>query len=190
MRQRMDEHAEAFLPALSCASIDLLEKIKAPVSTIATGHVPVDIDSFAMDNSDSKREKCSRTYRNFDGFLFLPAYLGTEGWMVNGHLLPGSQHPQKEFILFLRKTHGRIRQICDQKLLYRHDSAHDSLDNRVELAGYAKTDYIIKWNPRKENGAQWWRHGLEKGVLTDPRPGKRGRAVQREGKGNHPGSRW
>ena len=90
---------------------------------------------FAMDNSDSKKEKCSRTYRNFDGFLFLPAYFGTEGWMVNGHLLPGSQHPQKEFTHFLRETHARIRQICGKTLLYRKDSAHDSLDNRIELAG-------------------------------------------------------
>ena len=126
-----------------------------------------------MNNSDSKKEKCLRTYRNFDGFLFLPAYLGIEGWMVNGHLLPGSQHPQKEFTHFLRETHARIRQICEKKLLYRKDSAHDSLDNRVELAGYAKTDYIIKWNPRKQNEAYWWRTGLETGAVTDPRPGKR-----------------
>lgn len=173
MRQRMDEHAEAFLPALSWASIELQQKVKAPVTPIETGHVTVDIDAFAMNNSDSKKEKCLRTYRNFDGFLFLPAYLGIEGWMVNGHLLPGSQHPQKEFTHFLRETHARIRQICEKKLLYRKDSAHDSLDNRVELAGYAKTDYIIKWNPRKQNEAYWWRLGLETGVLTDPRPGKR-----------------
>ena len=173
MRQRMDEHAAAFHPALSWASIELLKKAGVPVTPIDTGHVSVDIDSFAMDNSDSKKEKCSRTYRNFDGFLFLPAYLGVEGWMVNGHLLPGSQHPQKEFTQFLRETHARIRQVCDKKLLYRHDSAHDSLDNRIELAGYAKTDYIIKWNPRKQNEAQWWRQGLEKGVVTQPRLGKR-----------------
>ncbi|RQW84011.1 MAG: IS1380 family transposase, partial [Geobacter sp.] len=90
-----------------------------------------------------------------------------------GHLLAGSQHPQKEFLPFLRETHARIRQFCDKKLLYRKDSAHDSLDNRVELAGYAKTDYIIKWNPRKENAHHWWQKGLESGVVSSPRPGKR-----------------
>lgn len=173
MRQRMDEHAEAFLPALSWASIELLQKVKAPITSLETGHVCVDIDGFAMDNSDSKKENCSRTYRSFDGFIFLPAYIGTEGWMVNGWLLPGSRHPQKEFIHFLRETHARIRQYCDRKLLYRQDSAHDALDNRVELAGYAKTDYIIKWNPRQQNAAYWWRVGLESGVVTQPRPGKR-----------------
>jgi len=173
MRQRMDEHAEAFLPVVSWASIELLQKVQVPLTSIETGHVTVDIDSFAMDNSDSKKEKVSHTYRQFDGFLFLPAYIGIEGWMVNGHLLPGSQHPQKEFIPFLRETHARIRQFCNKKLLYRKDSAHDSLDNRIELSGYAKTDYIIKWNPRKENPQYWWQKGLETGVVSSPRPGKR-----------------
>lgn len=173
MRQRMDEHAEAFLPVLSWASIELLQKVKVPITAIETGHVTVDIDGFAMDNSDSKKENVSRTYRQFDGYLFLPAYIGIEGWMVNGRLLPGSQHPQKEFIPFLRETQARIRQFCDKKLLYRKDSAHDSLDTLVELAGYAKTDYIIKWNPRKQNNAYWWRLGLETGAVSNPRPGKR-----------------
>ena len=64
-----------------------------------------------MDNSDSKKEKVSHTYRNYEGYLFLPAYIGIEGWMINGHLLPGSQHPQKEFVPFLRETNARIRQL-------------------------------------------------------------------------------
>ena len=173
MRQRMDERAEAFLPVISWASIELLQKVEAPLTPIDTGHLPVDIDGFAMDNSDSKKEKVSLTYRQFEGYLFLPAYIGSEGWMVNGHLLPGSQHPQKEFLSFLRETHARIRQFCDKKLLYRMDSAHDSLDNRVEFAGYVKTDYIMKWNPRKQNEQYWWRLGLETGVVSQPRPGKR-----------------
>ena len=111
MRQRMDERAEAFLPVLSWSSIELLQRVEAPLTPIDTGHITVDIDGFAMDNSDSKKEMVSHTYRQFDGYLFLPAYIGLEGWMVNGHLLPGSQHPQKEFIPFLRETHARIRQI-------------------------------------------------------------------------------
>jgi len=64
----------------------------------------------------------------------------------------------------LRETNALICQFCDKKLLYRKDSAHDSLDIRVELAGYAKTDYIIKWNPRKENAHYWWQKGLETGA--------------------------
>jgi len=173
MRQRMDEHAGAFLPVVSWASIELLQKVEAPLTTTETGHVTVDIDGFAMDNSDSKKENVSHTYRQYDGYIYLPTYIGSEGWMVNGRLLPGSQHPQKEFIPYLRETHARIRQFCDKKLLYRKDSAHDSLDNRVELAGYAKTDYVIKWNPRKENAQQWWCKGLEAGVVSNPRPGKK-----------------
>jgi hypothetical protein len=61
-----------------------------------------------MDISDSKKEKVAHTYRQFNGDLFLLAYIGLKGWMVNGHLLPGSQHPQKEFIPFPKRA--RIRQ--------------------------------------------------------------------------------
>jgi hypothetical protein len=173
MRQRMDEHADAFLPVVSWASIEFLQNAKVPITAIETGHVPVDIDGFVQDNSGSRKEHVSHTYRNVDGYLVLPAYLGTEGWKVNSHLLPGSQHPQKEYLSFLRETHARIRQFCDKKLLYRKDSAHDALDNLIELSGYEKTDYIIKWNPRKQDKEQWLRTGLETGVVSSPRAGKR-----------------
>ena len=40
LRQRMDEHAAQFLAHVSWASIEFLEKVKAPVSALATGHAP------------------------------------------------------------------------------------------------------------------------------------------------------
>lgn len=85
-----------------------------------------------MDNSGSSKEQVSCTYQKVDGYLALPAYLGTEGWMVNLHLLPGSQHPQKEFAFFIRETLGRVRQFCKKRLLLRIDSAHDALDNQFK----------------------------------------------------------
>jgi hypothetical protein len=173
MRQRMDEHAEAFLPVVSWASIEFLQNADVPITALETGHVPVDIDGFVQDNSGSSKENVSYTYRNVDGYLVLPAYIGVEGWKVNSHLLPGSQHPQNGYLPFLRETHARIRQFCKKKLLYRKDSAHDSVDNLIELSGYEKTDYIIKWNPRRQNKELWLRKGLETGVVSYPRPGKR-----------------
>lgn len=108
-----------------------------------------------MDNSGSSKEQVSCTYQKVDGYLALPAYLGTEGWMVNLHLLPGSQHPQKEFTFFIRETLGRVRQFCKKRLLLRIDSAHDALDNQFELLRHDKLDWIIKWNPRKQDLAAW-----------------------------------
>lgn len=34
-------------------------------------------------------------------------------------------------------------------------------------------DYIIKWNPRKQNKQAWAQHAFEKGKVSTPRPGKR-----------------
>jgi hypothetical protein len=173
MRQRMDAYAEQILAAVSWASIEFLERSKVPLTTIATGHIPLDLDGFVLDNSGSKKEKVEPTYRQVDGYLCLPAYLGREGWMVNQHLLPGSQHPQNGFIAFIRETLARVRQFCKQKLLFRADSAHDAIANLAELSRHRRVDYIIKWNPRKQNKQAWARQAFAKGKTTTPRPGKR-----------------
>jgi hypothetical protein len=173
MRQRMDEYAERILASVSWASIEFLERSKVPLTAISTGHIPLDIDGVVLDNSGSKKEKVEHTYRQVDGYLWLPAYLGTEGWMVNQHLLPGSQHPQNGFVAFIRETLARVRQFCKQKLLLRADSAHDAIANLAELSRHRRVDIIIKWNPRKQDKHVWAAYGLVKGKTTTPRPGKR-----------------
>jgi len=117
--------------------------------------------------------KVEYTYQNVDGYLSLPAYLGLEGWMINQHLLPGSQHPQNGFIAFLQETLARVRQFCQKKLLLRADSAHDALANLLELSRHADVDYIIKWNPRKQDKRAWAATAFAQGKITSPRPGKR-----------------
>lgn len=173
MRQRMDEYAGRVLAAASWASIEFLERTKAPLTAISTGHIPLDLDGFVLDNSGSKKEKVERTYSQVDGYLSLPAYLGQEGWMVNQHLLPGSQHPQNGFISFIRETLGRVRQFCKQKLLLRADSAHDAIANLAELSRHRRVDYVIKWNPRKQDKQAWAQKAFATGKVTTPRPGKR-----------------
>lgn len=173
MRQRMDEYAGRMLGAISWASIEFLERTKVPLTALSTGHIPLDLDGFVLDNSGSKKENVERTYRQVDGYLCLPAYLGMEGWMVNQHLLPGSQHPQNGFISFIRETLGRVRQFCQQKLLLRTDSAHDALANLLELSRHRRVDYIIKWNPRKQDKQAWVQQAFSKGKISTPRLGKR-----------------
>jgi hypothetical protein len=173
LRQRMDEYATQILGAVSWASIEFLERTKVPLTAISTGHIPLDLDGFVLDNSGSKKEKVERTYQQVDGYLSLPAYLGTEGWMVNQHLLPGSQHPQNGFIAFIRETLGRVRQFCQQKLLLRADSAHDAIANLAELSRHRRVDYVIKWNPRKQDKQAWAQYAFAHGKVTTPRLGKR-----------------
>jgi hypothetical protein len=173
MRQRMDAHSKQILAPVSWASIEFLERTKVPLTPLSTGHISLDVDGFVMDNSGSKKENVGPTYQKVDGYLCLPAYLGQEGWMVNQRLLPGSQHPQNGFIAFIRETLGRVRQFCRQKLLIRADSAHDAIANLTELSRHWLVDYIIKWNPRKQDKQAWAQHAFANGKITMPRPGKR-----------------
>ena len=55
-------------------------------TALANGLVPVDIDVTPMDNSKSKREGVSRTYKGFDGYAPMMAYIGTEGYAINFEL--------------------------------------------------------------------------------------------------------
>jgi hypothetical protein len=174
LRQRMDDHAAEFLQVVSWGTVEFLMKAEVPLTVLSSGHIAVDIDGFAMDNSGTKKECVSRTYRNFDGYLAMPVYLANEGWLIECPLLPGSQHPQKAFIPLVQRALARIRQISkDNKLLLRTDSAHDAVTNRIELSRHDDVDYIIKWNPRKQDPEAWKTLAFSKGKVEIPRPGKR-----------------
>lgn len=173
LRQRMDDHAEAFEQVVSWSIVEFLMKTESPLSPLSTGHIALDIDGFAMDNSDTKKEGVSRTYRNFDGYLALAAYLANEGWLIECPLFPGSRHPQKDFIPFLQRVLAKVRQITKEKVLLRVDSAHDALGNRVELSRHSGVDYIIKWNPRKQDLEAWRQQAFSQGKVVTPRYGKR-----------------
>ena len=61
-------------------------------TALANGLVPVDIDVTPMDNSKSKKEGVSRTYKGGDGYAPMMAYIGTEGYAINFELREGKQH--------------------------------------------------------------------------------------------------
>jgi len=63
LRQRFDEDARAIIPLIDDATVAFLRNIKAPISPISTGHIPLDIDAYPMDNSRTKKEGVSRTYK-------------------------------------------------------------------------------------------------------------------------------
>ncbi len=93
LRQRFDERANAMLPIIDAASIDFIANIGAPVTPTALAYgtslravkhkyVVLDIDVFPMDNSGTKKEGVSYTYKGFNGYAPLAAYLGEEGWCL------------------------------------------------------------------------------------------------------------
>ena len=58
---------------------------KIQPTALANGLVPVDIDVTPMDNSKSKKEGVSRTYKGFDGYAPMMAYIGSEGYAINSN---------------------------------------------------------------------------------------------------------
>jgi len=184
LRQRFDERASAMIDHVDKASIDFLIATGAPITPIVLRYGPslraakiqyvvLDMDVFPMDNSGTKKEGVSYTYKGFDGYAPLAAYLGQEGWCLACELRPGSQHGQKEFIYFAERVVARAKSLTPFILLVRLDGGHDAIENRFWFASQSRTDFIIKWNPRRQDLAAWLRLAEEKAVWTTPREGKR-----------------
>ena len=183
LRQRFDEHASAMIPFVDAASADFLCSVGATVTPIVIRYgtslraqkdkyVPLDIDVFPMDNSRTKKEGVSYTYKGFDGYAPIAAYLGEEGWCVACELRPGSQHSQKEFAYFLERVVPRAKRLTRHRLLARLDSGHDAIENRV-LFTKENVDFLIKWNRRQQDQVAWLKRAETEAVWSFPREGKR-----------------
>lgn len=76
-----------------------------------------------------KKQGGSRTYKGYDGYAPIMAYIGMEGYLVNCELREGKQHCQKHTSEFLRETIRMCREITDEPLLIRLGSRNDAAEN-------------------------------------------------------------
>lgn len=188
IRLRIEQEAEQLEPLINQSNVEFLINSGAPISALATGHIPLDIDVTPHDNSNTQKEQVSRTYKGTDGYAPIACYLGQEGWGIRYELRPGKQHSQCEFIPVLQRTFDAVHQVLkkptpsQQMILVRLDSAHDAKETRGYLQSLESphtVDCIIKWNPRTEaseiNKAKWFQYAKQRGPLTHwetPREGK------------------
>ena len=141
-------------------------------TALANGLVPVDIDVTPMDNSKSKKEGVSRTYKGFDGYAPMMAYIGTEGYAINFELREGKQHCQKGTVEFLQETIKLCHKLTDKPLLIRLDSGNDSIDNVAVLMDTG-CFFIIKRNLRRESTDDWFEMAKQYCQnVNSPRDGK------------------
>lgn len=147
LRQRLEKLAANDLQARTATwSTTLLSLIEAPI-TAETTHVCLDIDTFVMDNSNSKKEGVSRTYQKVDGYTPIAAYLGNEGWCLGLELRPGKQHTMKESNAFLERVLPRAQCLTKQPILLREDSGFDSQalwTQAVSIHDDNKTEYVVQ----------------------------------------------
>ncbi|SLM33168.1 transposase [Desulfamplus magnetovallimortis] len=158
LRQRIDLIGESANKILKDASAAMIRE-KAPaisgIKTSAGYFIPLDIDVSPFDNSKTQKEKVSRTYKNFDDYAPILAYLGNEGYLVDLKLREGKQHCQKNTPEFIRETLTYVREITQLPVLVRLDSGNDSQDNFIIGDEFQNIHFLVKRNLRKEPLKAW-----------------------------------
>jgi hypothetical protein len=97
--------------AVEEAAIVFLRRSGARFTPLDNDLMPLDCDVTPFDNSQSKKEGVSHTYKGMDGYAPMAAYLGQEGYCLELELRAGSQHCQKGTPQFLQRVIGRARQL-------------------------------------------------------------------------------
>lgn len=176
LRQRLDMAAKNFIwrQIILEESLNLIKNAGGPITPITVQkkqYVPLDIDVSPFDNSKTKKEGVSRTYKGFDGYAPIGAILAEEGYAINGELREGKEHCQKNTPFFLLQSIRLAKQLTGLTLLVRLDSGNDS-SNNVRVCLEEGADFIIKRNLRKESTEEWLKIAKEKGMCCLERPGK------------------
>ena len=128
-------------------SANLLHDFDVTVSPVHLGqdkersYVPLDIDVSPFDNSGTKKQGVSRTYKGHDGYAPIFAYLGLEGYAVHVNLREGSTHCQKGTAEFLAESIRYAKRITSLPLLLRLDAGNDSVDNLV----VCRSEELVIW---------------------------------------------
>jgi len=174
LRQRFDVVGNRWNGIILEESAHLLKTADPIITPCIRELVPLDIDVSPFDNSKTKKEGVSRTYKGHDGYAPIFAYLGEEGYCINTELREGKDHSQKNTAEFIAKSIKYARIVTEKPLLVRMDSGNDSLENiKVCLHPDAKADFIIKRNLRKESHEAWLTTAQQHGICCLEREGKK-----------------
>jgi hypothetical protein len=163
LRQRLDAQAADLFDFAGPLIETLLSSARPDYGVLPCGWIPLDIDTFAMDNGDSAKEGVGRTYTGVDGYCPLAAYLGSHGFCLELALRPGVQHSALETPFNFERVIPMAQRLSaagpNAPILLREDSGFDSAEQMRAIESYNHTgvpqvDFLIKWNPRKTNVAE------------------------------------
>jgi len=95
LRQRLNAHASSWFDMVPQMNQKLLaSRVNGkPIDfgALDCGYTPVDLDTFAMNNSFTKKELVGRTYAGVDGYCPFAVYLGRLGYCLELALRPGKR---------------------------------------------------------------------------------------------------
>ena len=184
LRQRLDAQAAALFEHIPGMNERLLDSQRPDYGVLPCGWLPLDVDTFAMNNGGTAKEGVGRTYAGVDGFCPLAAYFGAYGYCMELALRPGVQHSARETDFNFERVIPLAQRLSaagpKAPILVRLDSGFDSaaLMRSIEgnnQAGQPQVDWLIKWNPRSKGTAEVLAR-LEADPATQwqqPRAGKR-----------------
>lgn len=172
LRQRMDAKAAELFEHVPPMIEALLASARPEYGLLPCGWLPLDVDTFAMDNGGTAKDGVGRTYAGVDGYCPLAAYLGNNGYCLDLALRPGTQHSAAETDFAFEWVVPMAQRLSAQgpkaPILARLDSGFDSAKLMQALAGYTRggsprVDWLIKWNPRGTDVAE-----LHQRLQADP----------------------
>ena len=114
LRMRLDAIGQSIDDDILEGNVSMFKACKVEPSAMSNGYVPVDLDVTPFDNSKTHKEGVSRTYKNFDGYAPMMAYIGTEGYGCNFELREGKQHCQNGTPIFLQETIKAAKQMTNR----------------------------------------------------------------------------
>jgi hypothetical protein len=162
LRQRLDAQAVALFEHVPAMIERLLVSQRPDYGVLPCGWLPLDVDTFAMDNGGTAKEGVGRTYAGVDGYCPLAAYLGSHGFCLELALRPGVQHSARETDFNLERVIPMAQRLSaagpKAPILARLDSGFDSaaLMRSIQACNQAaapQVDWLIKWNPRSVDTA-------------------------------------
>ncbi len=143
--------------AVSNLNTSLLATMNYSAIPCETGdYYPLDLDVTPLENSKSKKEGVSCTYKMFDGFAPMMAYLGRIGYLVGSEFREGKQYCQNGTAAFLESAITTSNSLLpeESKILIRMDGGNDAGEN-LEVMFYSGSYWIVKRNLRKEPKTYW-----------------------------------
>lgn len=144
--RRLSEHLAAYkesdLAGLKRVGASLLDYLE-PLAEEPAGRVPLDFDSSCFEQYGIQKQQMGRHYSGVMGFNPVFAFVGRNGFALNGLLRPGNSKDSSALEPFLKETLSLVPRPLRQRLLARFDSGFYSRQN-VETLMSEQIDFIVK----------------------------------------------
>ncbi len=136
--------------------------------------MPVDMDTTVLEEPYGKKEGVGCTYQKVLGYSPMLAYIGREGYILDGELRPGPQSAHtgtREAIARARAMSSSFL-VKKMPLFFRLDGGCDSQGCLDEIENDGKDRYIVVHNRRGQSLESWLAIAQANGTKSTPRVGK------------------